>query len=108
MCWLIEEQLHLKRSVLSASYLEMNAGKRLPSALRDQYRINGHNMLSDLLLSPRALNIDGSFMACESCHHNIAYGDSKVPPKYAISNGWCIGEIPNDIIDGEVSKLLES
>ena len=47
-------------------------------------------------------------MTCESCFNNIAYSDSENPPKFAISNGWCIGEVPNDIIDGEVSEILES
>lgn len=93
--------------MLSSSYLETTARKILPLALRNQYRIEGNDILSDLLLSPRALNKDGSFMACESCTYNIAYSDSKVPPKFAISNGWCIGEVPNDIIDGKISEILE-
>ena len=65
--------------MLSSSYLETTVGKTLPLGLRNQYRIEGNDMLSDLLLSPRALNKDGSFMACESCAYNIAYSDSKVP-----------------------------
>ena len=80
----------------------------MPSDLRDQYKIEGNDILTNLLLSPRAHNQDGSFMACETCHRNIAYSDSDIPPKFAISNGWCIGEVPNDIIDGEVSEILES
>ena len=47
-------------------------------------------------------------MACESCHRNIAYTNSDAPPKFAISNGCCIGQVPNDIIDGEISEILES
>ena len=94
--------------MLSSSYLETTVGKTLPLGLRNQYRIEENDMLSDLLLSPRAVHKDGSFMACESCHPNIAFSDSKVPPKFAISNGWCIGEVPNDIIDGEISENLES
>ena len=85
-CWLTEEQLQNKKSVLSVTYLESTAGKRLPLALRDQYKIKDNVMLSDLLLSPRAHHQDGSFMACETCYNNIAYTDSKTPPKYAITN----------------------
>ena len=108
VCWLKEEQLQQKSAILSTCYLESNAGKKLPSDLRDQYKIFGNETLSDLLLSPRAHSQDGSFMACEICHRNIAYTNSDFPPKFAISNGCCIGKVPNDIIDGEVSEILES
>ena len=47
----------------------------------------GNDILSNLLLSPRAHNLDGSFIACESCLNNIAYSNAEVPPKFAISNG---------------------
>ena len=66
--------------MLSVSYLESNAGRKLPSDLRDQYKLDGNDVLSDLLLSPQAHNLDGSFMACESCFNNIAYSDSENLP----------------------------
>ena len=47
-------------------------------------------------------------MACQTCQRSIAYSKSDTPPKFAISNGWCIGELPNDIIDGEISDILQS
>ena len=78
--WLSKEHLLSKTSVLSVSYLESNAGKVLPSSLRAQYTIKDCNELSDLLLSPRAQQSDGSFMACQTCHRNIAYSKSDKPP----------------------------
>ena len=74
-----EEQLQQKSSVLSVSYLESNVGKKLPSDLQGQYKIDGNDVLSDIILSPRAHNLDGSFMACESCFKHIAYHDSDNP-----------------------------
>ena len=103
-----EEHLQQKSAILSTTYLESNAGKKFPSDLRNQYKIYGNENLSDLLLSPRAHNQDGSFMACETCRYKIAHTKCDVPPKFAISNGWCIGKVPNDVIDDEISEILES
>ena len=47
-------------------------------------------------------------MSCESCFRNIAYSTYDVPPKYAISNGWCIGELPRNLIDGDIEDILAS
>ena len=108
ICWLTQDQLLNKKSVLSISYLESNTGRKLPTGLRDQYKIHDNDNLSDLLLSPRALNRNGSFMTCYACQRNIAYSKYDKPPKFAISNGWCIGELPKTIIDREITDILES
>ena len=47
-------------------------------------------------------------MSYDSCHRHIAYADTDLPPKFAISNGWCIGELPNNIIDQEIEDILAS
>ena len=108
ICWLTEEQLKLKESILSVDFLESTTAKKLPADLRNQYKIEGNNELSNMLLSPRTHVENGSYMSCQMCHNHIAYRDSDRPPKFAISNGWCIGQVPNDIIDGEISEILES
>ena len=59
-------------------------------------------------LSPRAHVKNGSYMSCETCHRYIAYKYSKKPPRFAISNGWCIGELPESIIDVEVEDIIAS
>ena len=108
ICWLAQEQIKEKESVLSVSYLELNVGKQLPIGLRNQYKISNNESLSALLLSPRAQHCNGSFMACQLCHRNVAYSKGDKPPKFAISNGFCIGGLPDNIIDGEISDILES
>ena len=47
-------------------------------------------------------------MSCQSSYKHIAYKDSEHPPKLSISNGWCIGELPKDTIDGEIEDILAS
>ena len=32
----------------------------------------------------------------------------KKPPKFGISNGWVIGSVPENVIDGEVNDILSS
>ena len=45
-------------------------------------------------------------MSCRTCYRNIINLQIDKPPKYAISNNWCIGEIPHDIIDGDINEML--
>ena len=47
-------------------------------------------------------------MSCESCYRNIAYSDEEKPPKFAISNGWCIGQVPETLIKEDIDDILES
>ena len=107
--WLSQKQLIAKESYLSVSHHEATANKRIPIALRNQYKIENNDSLSSLLLSPRAGVKDGEYMACSTCFKHVAYNKNTAnPPKFAISNGWLIGEIPSNIIGNDVSDILTS
>ena len=108
ICWLSEERLIAKKSYLSVSHLEATANKRIPIGLRNQYKIDNNDFLSSLLLSPRARVKNGEYMACKSCYKYVAYNHGEKPPKYAISNGWLVGEIPKTIIGNDISDILAS
>ena len=105
---LTTEQLNAKESVLSTDFLEATSTKTLPVDLRNEYKIKENEKLSNLLLSPRAHIRNGSYMSCQTCYTHIAYNDSEKPPKFAISNGWCIGQFPKNLIDGDIDNILES
>ena len=104
--WLNEKQLKAKESYLSVQFLESMAGRPMPVGLRNQYKIEGNNALSNLLLSPRAHVRDGKYMSCNTCFRHIVYSKSENPPKYAISNNWCIGQIPDKLIEGGIDDIL--
>ena len=104
--WLNEEQLKAKESYLSVQFLESMAGRPMPVGLRNQYKIEGNNALSNLLLSPRAHVRDGKYMSCNTCFRHIVYSKSENPPKYAIRNNWCIGQIPDTLIEGGIDDIL--
>ena len=108
ICWLSTEQLKGKECVLSTNFLEASSTKKLPQNLRNEYKIDGNDELSNLLLSPRAHVTNGKYMSCESCYRNIAYSDEDKPPKFAISNGWCIGQLPETLIKEDIDNILES
>ena len=108
ICWLSEDDLKSKDAVLSTSYLEKHSEKKLPGSLQNQYKIEGNENLSNLLLSPRAAVKNGMYMSCETCHQSIKRAVLEKPPKFAISNGWCIGQLPTDLIDGEIDDILAS
>ena len=96
ICWLTTEQLKTKESILSVEYYESSTSKKLSKQLRNQYRLSYTTDLANLLLSPRATELNGSYMACESCHRHLSYVTSEAAPKFALSNEWCIGEIPKN------------
>ena len=83
---------------------------KLKDKLILQYEVSG---LEGLLLSPRAkktTNKDGNvvFEACSSCYNSWC-NKSDTPPKHAISNGFAIGHIPEDIIaDEDVTDEMSS
>ena len=104
--WLKEEQLKEKESYLSVEFLEGLAGRPIPTGLRNQYKIEGNDSLSNLLLSPRAHVRNGEYMSCNTCYRHVAYSKSEHPPKYAISNNWCIGQIPENLVDGDIDDIL--
>ena len=101
-----ETQLKAKESVLSVDFLEKLEGKTLPLTLRRQYKLIDSEALSKLLLSPRAHVKNGSYMTCKTCYRNILNKKLDKPPKFAISNNWCIGQLPNNLIDGEIEDIL--
>ena len=108
ICWLSEEKLIAKQSYLSVHYLEATNNKTIPTELRNQYKIHNNDSLTNLLLSPRACVTDGKYMACKPCHTHIRKISGEKPPKFAISNGWLIGEIPNAIVGHDIDDILAS
>ena len=48
------EQIICKKDYLSVDYFQSVTGKIIPTELRNQYKIENNEYLSDLLLSPRA------------------------------------------------------
>jgi len=108
ICWLSEEKLKAKQSYLSVDFVTAYTQKQIPTELRDQYKIINNKALCNLLLPPRAHVKGGSYMSCKSCHKHISYSKSENPPKFAISNGWLIGEIPKSLIGHDISDILAS
>ena len=104
--WLSESQLKAMESVRSVDFLEALKGQPIPPSLRNQYLIKDNPVLSNLLLSPRAHVKDGKYMSCVVCYKNICNVENDKPTKYAISNNWCIGEIPKNLIDGDIDDIL--
>ena len=67
--------------------------------------IENDDDLKDLLLSPRAHKQGDTFMCCACCSNNIKRNSSNKPPKFGITNGWVIGQIPNSVV-GDIDDLL--
>lgn len=86
--WLSEAKLIVTQSYLSVHYLEATTNKTIPADLRNQCKLHNNDSLSNLLLSPRACVMDGTYMVCKSCHKHIKNSSGDKPPKFAISNGW--------------------
>ena len=97
-----------KQLYLWVSHLEAIENERIPIALRNQYKIDNNESLSCLLLSLEAHVVDGAYMACKSCHTHVIYPSGFKLPKFAINNGWLIGEIPRTIIGSDISDILAS
>ena len=49
---------------------------------------------------------DRKYMSYNTCFRHIVYSKSENPPKYAISNNWCIGQIPDTLIEGGIDDIL--
>ena len=45
-------------------------------------------------------------MSCITYHRHIAYINDYKPPKFAISNRWCIGEPKKTSIGGDIPHIL--
>ena len=105
--WLSKDTILNKASYLSTNYYESNTGRGipLPMTLRNQYLIEHDDQLKDLLLSPRAHRKGDTFMSCKCCSNNIHRNSSIKPPRFGITNGWVIGQIPHSVV-GDIDDLL--
>ena len=69
---------------------------KLKDELKKQYHVSG---FPGMLLSPRSKKIGNGWLTCMSCRASLRpkHEDSVKPPKYAIANGFAIGEFPHQI-----------
>ena len=104
--WLSELALKRKEAYLSVAYVERTSGKKIPHDLRIQYQLENNTNLSDLLLSPRCHIKDGFYSSCFTCFNNIRKKNVEKPPRFGITNGWLIGEIPKSVVDFEIEDML--
>jgi len=94
--WITMQCLRYHENVLSSQY---HYTEGINPVLKSQYKVEKEE-LSHLLLSPRArfrsdLN---SYTCCQKCYSSLCEMKRlKKPPKYAISNGFAIGHIPESI-----------
>lgn len=104
--WIPSTTLYYHRNVLSSSYFYSGGLKTL---LKLQYKVDDE-MLSELLLSPRARHNVSSkeFSCCDSCYSVLQeLKFRKNPPKYAISNGFAIGSLPDSLLK-EVTPIINN
>ena len=98
-----------KRHVLSVDYYNKSTNTAISISLQEQYQVNDSD-LHHLLLSPRARKKNDSYMCCSSCARSVRDNKSEKPPKFAIANGFAVGQIPDSIIeqltDNEISDIL--
>ena len=75
----------------------------VPTSLRDQYNVakvdSRLSSLASVPLSPRGvIRGDASSKSrlafCVSCHRSLCQSSQRTPPKFAIANGWEIGDPP--------------
>ena len=94
--WISRETLKFHENVLSSTYYYRGG---INPILRSQYSVNDE-VVSDLLLSPRARKniMDNSYTCCQLCYEELQHlKKRRSPPKYAISNGFAIGHLPEEI-----------
>ncbi len=92
--WISSQCLKYHENVLSSDYYYTDG---INPILKEQYTVDD-GLISHLLLSPRARKRHdiNSYMCCSSCYSVLAEMTKlKKPPKYAISNGFAIGHLPN-------------
>ncbi len=92
--WISSQCLKYHENVLSSDYYYTEG---INPILKEQYTVED-GLISHLLLSPRARKRHdiNSYMCCSSCYSVLAEMTKlKKPPKYAISNGFAIGHLPN-------------
>lgn len=106
ICYLTKEELLKNEKRIGVKsyddfYTKASNGgySKLPSEPVKQYEVDG---MKGLLLSRRSRHtvengID-TYEACQSCHESIKKSyKNKSPPKFAIANGFVIGQIPGVI-----------
>ena len=94
--WISSKTLKYHEKILSASYHYSNG---INAYLKLQYAVADDDIFH-LLLSPRARKrvSDNSYMCCSECYKVLSELQvRKKPPKYAISNGFAIGNLPSNI-----------
>jgi hypothetical protein len=94
--WISRDTLLYHKNILSYKYFYKDG---INEVLKRQYYV-GDPLLEDLLLSPRARRKRDchSYMCCISCYEPLEEKKlQKKPPKYAISNGFAIGHMPESI-----------
>ena len=81
LCWIAPYELKKSEQRLSVENYETNLGYKLPSELRDYYKVD-HPDLSNMLLSKRAFkeNSNGNFLCCTQCNRALKR-KVKTPPK---------------------------
>ena len=97
--WIKVEILKFHSNILSSSYFYKEG---MNPILESQYSID-HPQLRNLLLSPRARRdvLQDAFMCCQCCFEELSQQKRKIcPPKFAISNGFAIGFLPEEISRG--------
>jgi hypothetical protein len=93
--WISKDVLKANEFVLSYRYHYQDG---INPVLLSQYTLSDRD-LTGLLLSPRARRktTDGSYMCCDQCYKPFSVGIRlSKPPKYAISNGFAIGHLPDE------------
>lgn len=69
--WLSEQNLKAKQVDILVTYLEAMVQKNTHVELRDQYKITNNQVLSNILLSPRACIKKNDYTPCGVCYNNI-------------------------------------
>jgi hypothetical protein len=71
----------------------------LPEGLKNCYKVFDLD-LQHLLLSPRArVNVREEYICCSQCSDSLRpHHQKKLPPKFAISNRWAIGNLPSNLM----------
>ena len=116
----------LPLDVLRKSKTRLHDKKQLPLPLKAYYtyKRDGYSSWMDkMLLSPKATyfkpersvettsrvcTATGSFSCCKLCKHSLQQQDAYKPPKFAIANGFAIGEAPLELFnlnDAELSLV---
>ena len=105
--WVEKSLLLQHESRLGKSEYEDYFGIVLPDSLKEQYTVDDED-LSHLLLSPRAMGRDGSYMCCDSCKTSVRpHMVDKRPPRNAIANGFAIGSVPREVLLKLGSRLSD-